>query len=356
MKHAKLSPSGAFRWLECPGSIRLSVDIEDTSSPAAEEGTTAHTLGEKALVKGKKTKKIKGDYPPEMRDYVQQYVDYVNAIPGKLQVEKRLDISMFVPGSFGTSDALVLDKRNSALHVVDLKYGMNMVWPRDNPQLMLYAAGALMATKEKVKTVVMHICQPRKDHWPTHEIKAKDLLKWAKGIRPRAELCLTEDAPLNPSDGACRYCLAAPTCPALEKRTLEVVGGDFEALPATETLTIDQIAFILSNKKLVIDWMTKLEGHAQLMMEGGEQVPGFKLVRARSYRKYLPKAKEALPEILGDNAWKPRELITLSAAEKLVGKAEFENLGITVKPEGKITVAPDSDNRKAVTTTADDFQ
>lgn len=79
MSHAKLSPSAAVRWLTCPGSIRLSADIPDTSSPAAEEGTLAHELGELALLEGVDTADVAGDYPQEMREYIQGYVDYVRS-------------------------------------------------------------------------------------------------------------------------------------------------------------------------------------------------------------------------------------------------------------------------------------
>ena len=47
--HAKLSPSSAYRWIACPGSIRLSAGIPDTSSVFAEEGTAAHELCELCL-------------------------------------------------------------------------------------------------------------------------------------------------------------------------------------------------------------------------------------------------------------------------------------------------------------------
>jgi len=41
--HAKLAPSAAHRWLNCPGSIRLTADIPETTSKYAEEGIAAHT-------------------------------------------------------------------------------------------------------------------------------------------------------------------------------------------------------------------------------------------------------------------------------------------------------------------------
>ena len=42
--HAKLSPSGAHRWMACPGSIVLESNIPDKGSVYADEGTAAHEL------------------------------------------------------------------------------------------------------------------------------------------------------------------------------------------------------------------------------------------------------------------------------------------------------------------------
>ena len=50
--HAKLSPSGASRWMNCPGCIKLGENIESTSSVYAMDGSIAHDLGCLCLLKG----------------------------------------------------------------------------------------------------------------------------------------------------------------------------------------------------------------------------------------------------------------------------------------------------------------
>lgn len=45
-KHAILSASSSYRWLNCPPSARLSEAYEDKSSEYAAEGTDAHGLCE----------------------------------------------------------------------------------------------------------------------------------------------------------------------------------------------------------------------------------------------------------------------------------------------------------------------
>ncbi len=52
MAHAKLSASGAHRWLECPGSVLLEEQYKNTTSTFAEEGTFAHEIAEYILKNG----------------------------------------------------------------------------------------------------------------------------------------------------------------------------------------------------------------------------------------------------------------------------------------------------------------
>ena len=51
-KHAKLSASSAFRWINCPGSVALADQLPAPGSSAyADEGTLAHALAELKLRK-----------------------------------------------------------------------------------------------------------------------------------------------------------------------------------------------------------------------------------------------------------------------------------------------------------------
>jgi len=52
MAHARLSPSSAETWCNCPGSVNLiaKCNVPDTSSVYADEGTAAHELLEQCLL------------------------------------------------------------------------------------------------------------------------------------------------------------------------------------------------------------------------------------------------------------------------------------------------------------------
>ena len=48
-KHAVLSASSSYRWLNCSPSARLEQEFEDRETEAAAEGTAAHALCEHKL-------------------------------------------------------------------------------------------------------------------------------------------------------------------------------------------------------------------------------------------------------------------------------------------------------------------
>ena len=50
-KHAYLSASASHRWLACPPSAKLCAELEDQSSPYAQQGTDAHELCEYLVTK-----------------------------------------------------------------------------------------------------------------------------------------------------------------------------------------------------------------------------------------------------------------------------------------------------------------
>ena len=86
--HAKLSPSGASRWLACTPSAMLEAEMPDKSSDFAKEGTLAHEFAENDLraffdgLSGKHTarhRKLQKSkfYSAEMPRFVGVYTDFV---------------------------------------------------------------------------------------------------------------------------------------------------------------------------------------------------------------------------------------------------------------------------------------
>ena len=156
--HHPLGPSGASRWMQCPGSLAATLHIPDTSNPYAEEGTKAHALAEFYL---NKEDVVLEDYPEEMVEHISAYVDYVGKYAKRLFVEQDIDLGHLIPGCRGTADVVYVN--GDELGIIDLKYGMGKVEPT-TPQLKIYLSGARKAFASKGKTFKkfrVHIFQPR---------------------------------------------------------------------------------------------------------------------------------------------------------------------------------------------------
>jgi len=369
-KHAKLSASGSHRWLFCPGSVNAERDIKDSGPSFAQEGTCAHELAEICLNdRGAQPIDFLGetlnDAPTvkvdkDMVHYVNQYLDYCTSFEtfsSESFPEERVDFSPWVPGGFGTSDFILID--GGVCRVIDLKYGMGKkVYAADNPQAQLYALGVLndFGPLFDIDTFIVTIYQPRINHVDEWEISTKDLLAFGDWVKGRAALCLKPDAERVPGESQCTFCKAKATCPALKKHIDNVIGSEFEDLDANKVESVD-IGNVLRNKSLIEGWLTAVESHAMSKLEGGEPVDGFKLVAGRSTRKWANNDVESvLVSELGDDLY-TKKMISPTQAEKLIGKKAFNEKysDLVVKPEGKPTIAPDSDKRPALQKTSDLF-
>lgn len=360
--HAALGASNAHRWLHCPGSVNAESTLPDTSSVFAQEGTAAHDLAESALTTSDAALDLFENQ--EMADFVRVYTDYVRGLSAgsdMVMIEQRVDYSDWVPGGFGTADAIIL--RGDTLHVCDLKYGMGVqVYAEDNPQGMLYALGAYAEVGNivDVRKVSIAIIQPRLDHISEWEISVDDLLRWAEWVTQRAEATRADDAPRQPGEKQCRFCKAKHNCKALADHVQGILLTDFDdlgALPNPDTLTDAQIGAALSAKSLIDGWINAVTSHVTERLESGDGFPGFKLVAGRSSRSWVDDdaAQAALVGMIGDKATVTKVISPAQADKALGAKRKAEIADMVKTSSGKPTLAPDSDKRAALNATLDDF-
>ena len=369
-KHALLSASSAHRWLHCPPSAKLTAGVADSPSEAALQGTAAHALAEHKLRRALKqqSKRPVSEYEDdEMDTYTDDYVSYVleqyetakSETPGAvIYIEQHLDFPHLVPGGFGTGDCLIV--ADGTLHVVDLKYGLGvLVEAERNPQMMLYALGALRLFDAlyDIDTVALTIFQPRREHVSTWTISVAELNEWAEHtLKPAAELAAKGEGEFC-AGAWCQFCKIASTCRARAEANLEL--AKFEFVPSAE-LSPDEVAEVLARIPELTKWTTDVQDYALSQALAGERYEGFKLVAGRSIRKYSDETAVAeAAKAAGYRDIYKQSLLTITAMERLMGKKQFSEIlgNLVIKPEGKPTLVPLSDKRPELhlDSAADDF-
>lgn len=362
--HARLSASSASKWLACPGSIQAEENIKEKPSIYAMEGTSAHSLAELCLVNNREAKSYLNQIIPEtgwkvdesMCGHVQSYIDYVESIKGDRMVEVRVDFSDWVPDAYGTSDIITIN--GDTIHIIDLKYGQGIRVDADNnSQLKLYALGAISdyGYLYDIKTVTLHIVQPRLDHISVWEISVEDLLKWAEYVKTRAAMCDMPNAPRVAGESQCRWCKAKASCTELMNLTESALLADFTDVSVNpkspDKLSDRDLRFALENRSLIISWLDAVQDIAFEKLSNGESFPGFKLVHGRSSRSWVDPqvATSVLVEELGDAAYSEPKLITVAQAEKTLGKKRAALLdGLISKSEGSPTMVSSDDKRPEI--------
>ena len=374
--HALLGPSSAKRWMTCTPSARLGAGIPDPGSDYAREGTLAHRIGELFLRRRWEGVDVTGPlaeaqadplYSVSMEEHLEAYAAYIeecmaeakdHCTDPRIFIEQTVKFDEYVPEGFGTSDALIIS--DGQLDVIDLKYGKGVpVSAEGNPQMRIYALGCYLALgwAYEIDTVRMHIFQPRLDNISTDTLPLSDLLTWAETeLKPKAALAWEGKGEFHPSEETCRWCRAAPLCRANRDYQLELARQDFADPPL---LSNEEIAEVLARLPALLSWADRVKDFAlDAAVNRGDQFPGLKVVEGRSNRKYTDEAAIAarLRKAgfkVGD-IYKPRELLGLTAMEKLVGKKKFGELAgaYIIKPEGAPTLVPESDKRPPLNTAA----
>ena len=360
--HATLSASSSHRWLQCLPSAILELEFKDKTSEAAAEGTAAHDLCESKL---KKALKIRSKKPvskydcDEMEKHTDDYVDFVMeqlelarqvCKDPLVLIEQRLDFSCYVPEGFGTGDAVIIS--DEKLHIIDFKYGIGvLVDAQDNPQMKLYALGALEAYDSlyDIKDVSMTIFQPRRDNVSTWTIPVEQLKAWAEEeLKPKAQKAIKGEGEYIPGEW-CTFCRAAVKCRARAAIKLELAKFDFKLPPILTDAEIEDIIHKLPD---MTKWANTIMAYASdAAINHGKEWSGFKVVKGRSNRKY--KDEEAVAQKAIENGFEDifrQSLIPLTEMQKLMGKTKFDEVlgDLIVKPPGKMTLVPDTDKRKAV--------
>lgn len=378
-QHAKLSPSGAEKWMNCSASIAMEAGQPEEESEFAIEGTTAHALAESVLRNrldptlmghelkgGQNAADYIGTYPlaqgeghvglqvtHDMADFVQRYVDTVWALAdgNTLLVEQRVDFSdvVGVPGQFGTADAIIITPNELQVH--DLKFGRGVkVTAENNKQLQLYALGALeqLSVLQDFETVRMFIHQPRIGNESEWAVSVEELRAFGKQAREAASMAVdaadvaeregidTLSADIfNPGEEQCRWCKASGgRCKAEAQHHLDSMAGDFVDLTqplapqidtATKRITVispEELAELYKHADAIESFCKGVRAGVMSELTTGHTVPGFKLVQGKPGNRAWGDEKVAEETLkafrIKGNPIYTQKLISPPQAEKLL--------------------------------------
>ena len=369
INHSLLSASSSHRWLHCPPSARLCEGYDDKGSNFAAEGTDAHALCEYKLraALGMEAKDPTEDlswYDAEMEESANGYAAFVMELVEEAKkncsdlvvlIEQRLDYSRYVAEGFGTGDCVII--ADGTLHIVDFKYGRGiLVEAEDNPQMMLYALGALelFDCLYDIDTVSITIFQPRRGNVSTYTLPKADLYEWADTVlAPAAELAWSGEGEYHCGEW-CQFCKAKADCRERANANMELAKYEFKQPPL---LTDEEVEEILGRIDELIAWASDIRDYALQAAIGGKHWTGYKLVEGRSNRKYTDeRAVVAAVRAAGYDPYE-HKVLGVTAMTTMLGKKQFNDIlgGLVTKPQGKPTLVPDSDKRPAMTNIINEF-
>jgi len=255
--HALCSASSSERWLSCPGSVFLSIQVpEPEASAAALEGTRAHELSERILHRWHKNgfaitddeiAEVSQGHEEEMVSNVLQYVqvcmDEVAQFDAEpiVRIEQRLTFSEEMQ-MFGTADFIATGRRDgiSTGVIVDLKYGRGKrVQTQDNSQLAYYAVALKLCSRKNLERVKVRVVQPRMGEIDGHQwFDAEALAHWELKLTLGAENALMmagkAKKPTYNEGSWCWFCPGKTICPEIEAKVHAKLIDSFGELPSSE--------------------------------------------------------------------------------------------------------------------------
>lgn len=386
-KHALLSASSASRWLNCTAAPRFEEGLPESTSEYAEEGRLAHAIAELKVLKKftvmtprtytTRLNKFKKEplYNTEMDKTTDLYVEHLteqamlyDSAP-TVAAEVKVDFGEYVPDGFGTCDCVMIGE--DTLSITDYKHGKGVpVSAMDNPQMKLYALGALKRYApifgDTIKKVRMTIDQPRLDSHTTDTLTVEELRAWGESIKPIAQKAFSGLGEFVPGEH-CRFCRGKAQCRA--RANVNTALEDFKDCVLPGKPVLDDLAHILTDAEIgdllirgqqLVQWYKDLEEYALKTMLDGKPIAGWKLVAGRSNRTFTDQdaaIKAVIAAGYDEALVYDRKPKTLTELEKLMGKAEFaEKIGsFVVKPLGKPTLALETDKRETYNSAASDF-
>lgn len=354
--HRQFAASAAHRWRHCYASaLPLPRHRRRESGTSAKEGTACHLLLAwvlSHLAEGKR---------PEMPDYIeiegemfectdemQHTVSDMRHIWRKADEtwsERRVTpFPSFADECGGTADIITWTESSATLAITDLKFGRTPVAAKDNPQLLIYALGAIRETGKKPEQIILRIWQPRSPGPPVDEwAYTADELKQA--LYPLLEaLTGAKSDPNRRTVGEwCKWCDHQPTCTEFLSRAYEVTH------PETDLSDLRELHSAAEHFLTIKAWVEATGTVLRTHLQEGKILPGLKLVHGPGRRKWAVEEATVIDRMAQLDIDDCFVLKSVAQLEKMVPsnkREEFRRLVDRGQPS--LLLVSDKDSRPAV--------
>lgn len=254
---------------------------------------------------------------------------------------------------------------------------------KPNGQLAMYALGTLEKfglIYDEIETVLLMVLQPRKNHFDMVEVSIERLREFAEEVTlaaGRVELNKQvylegNELDLVPGEKQCKFCKAKAICPALKaevSKSLATIStasdpAEFEDLSLPKKASSVSIgdhtdpmklAEFMRAAPLIEEAIKAVRAEVERRLFAGDVVPGYKLVEGKKGNRQWGDKDEAAKELTKGGRLKADQAfektpISPTKAEKLLKdrpKIWSKIAPLIVQPDGRPSVAPESDKRPA---------
>lgn len=349
-KHLTYGGSTAARTIACPQWVELAKKMPPKKSgKAADLGNLLHDAMEAVYRDNKTFDELVGvlEYngnvltAEQVEEQLKPALRMMEALLDKYKIESEPIVEPFVELEKdhigGSIDLIAASGRTVVL--ADYKFGNGFVSAHENAQLYFYAMCAMADSKtahlfKDCECLVFAIIQPA----VAEEPMVYETTPTAVAEFEQRYLQAIQNTQKIQSGGHCQYCPAAPICPELKAKAMSAL--------KMNPKTAEEISEALKLIEDLKPWISQVETQTLELMTEGVVVPGFKVVAGRANKKWADDAEKEIAHILGEQAYK-KELISPAQALKIKDKVAFVE-PLIVQPEGKPTIAPESDKRQAI--------
>lgn len=316
------SPSSADRWVNCPGSVKLSQPFAGKieQSEAAKEGEAAHWVAEQVARKLPVPDLTPTGFPvtDEMREGA---AIYAALLPDHVQLEEWKTCTAIHPqmGKMRV-DAAFDTEETETLTVVDYKFGHAHVDAFENMQLLASVAGFAYSKRKNLELVIV---QPRAfgqsavNSW---RLTVADYdAKWLPILQAAAHAAVGENPPTN-TGSHCQYCPARHACKAITDASRSIV----EYSTGAALLDIDpegagiELAILMDAAERIKQRISGVEAQVEGWLKEGKRVPNYTLQQSYSNLKWTAPTEKvlAVAKLQGVDILKPQEPLTPTQAKK----------------------------------------